>query len=152
MHGRDTVGVSRAPDDAFLGYASGADSLQIHAADVRRRGETRELFIRGAVTVYDGFAVFNEPLRVTIQNRTLEVQPNQAGVAERAEGSLRVLNANEFGVVRGGIVEFELALREDSAGGSAAVGAAAGTLMISIDVAKGHHVARHAIAPLAAAR
>jgi hypothetical protein len=141
IHARDTVGVSRQPADAFLGYPAAAQSLRIDVAEWRGTGE-RELRVEGVLTVFDGFAVFNEPLRIQAGSRAIELQPGRDGVAQAPGVSFRVKNANEFGVVRGGTMEFELVLRGGEWLGEKA---AADSLTLSVDVARGHHVASHAV-------
>ena len=124
-----------------------------------------DLIIEGAVTVFDGFATFNEPIRVQVGSRILELQPQKNGVATDPRGRLRVINADEYGVVRGGVMEFELVLsgadwmREvelaaanSSLSSLTMVPAPEATsqtrepiLTLSLDVGRGHHVAQRTI-------
>jgi hypothetical protein len=122
------------------------------------------LIIEGAVTVFDGFATFNEPIRVQVGSRTLELQAQKNGVATDPHGRLRIINADEYGIVRGGVMEFELVLNgadwmrelEPAAISSSSSPQAQGaretttaahepTLTLSLDVARGHHVAQRTI-------
>ena len=122
-----------------------------------------DLMIEGTVTVFDGFATFNEPIRVQVGSRRLDLQPQKNGIATDRHAQLRVTNVDEYGIVRGGLMKFELLLkgadwmrevegaaRPPIAGqgvsGSERTSDAAPVLILSLDVARGHHVARHAIA------
>ncbi len=114
VHPRDVVGVERTPAQSFLGYPPAAQSVRVDRAEAVLNLATtpvRAQFIfEGAVTVYEGFAVFNEPVRLQIGDRTAEFQPNAQGLAKDLRTQFRVKNANEFGVVNGGLLEFEIAL------------------------------------------
>lgn len=153
VHARGTVGVDRSPAQAFLGYPAGGQSLRIDRIIVRNgpanSPSARSLAIEGAVTVFDGFAVFNEPVRVTLGDKTLDFHPDKTGTAQAGAARFRVKNANEFGVVPGGLMEFELVL--DDAGGAVALAksplvmnksasASEANLQLAIDVARAHHV------------
>ena len=167
VHARDTVGAGRTPEDAFLGYHGAAQSLRLTRAEARLNTTAipaqADLIIEGVVTVFEGFATFNEPVRVEVGSRTLALQPQKNGVANDPRGRLRVKNADEYGVVRGGLLEFELvltgaewmreveklALDSGSGAGSAALAvepAGSGPMLkLSLDVARGHHVAQRRI-------
>jgi hypothetical protein len=114
VHPRDVVGADRSPAQAFLGYQPATTSLRIDRAEAVLNLATMparaQVIIEGAVTVYDGFAVFNNPIRFHFGNRSIEFQPNQQGIAKDARMQFRVKNVNEFGVIDGGLMEFELAL------------------------------------------
>ena len=114
VHPRDVVGVERTPVHAFLGYTAANQSLRIDRAEAVLNLATAparaQVILEGAVTVYEGFAVFNELIRVRLGGRTVEFQPNPQGLAKDQRTMLRVKNANEFGVVHGGLLEFEIAL------------------------------------------
>lgn len=114
VHPRDVVGVERSPAQSFLGYVPAAQSLRFDRAEAVLNLATTpvraQLILEGAVTVYEGFAIFNEPVRLQIGGRTAEFQPNAQGLAKDLRTQFRVKNANEFGVVSGGLLEFEIAL------------------------------------------
>jgi manganese oxidase len=129
VHPRDVIGVERTPAQAFLGYPGANQSLRIDRAEAVLNLATAparaQVVVEGAVTVYDGFAVFNEPIRLQLGERTAEFHPNAQGIAKDARTMLRVKNANEFGVVHGGLLEFEIALNgADWVGDAAKLGAA----------------------------
>lgn len=151
VHARDTVGVDRSPAQAFLGYPAGGQSLRIdHARRRTRPGEAPgEWTIDGAVTVFEGFAVFNEPVRIELAGRTFEFRPDKQGRAQDGEATFRVKNANDAGVVHGGLMEFEATLPEIVArtGGHAAERVAgknpgATGPSLAMEVARAHHRAR----------
>ncbi len=114
VHPRDVVGVDRTPAQSFLGHPAAAHSLRLDRAEAVLNLATAparaQLIIEGAVTVYEGFAVFNEPIRLQLGERTVEFQPNHQGIAKDLRTQFRVKNATEYGVVHGGLLEFELAL------------------------------------------
>lgn len=135
IHPRDAVGVDRSPEASFLGHPSRAQSLRLHRAAARPDG-TIEL--AGSVTVFGGFAVFNEPLIFRLGERTLAFQPNTAGRASLPGATLRVTNANEFGVINTGLLEFELTLQPSPETRAAL---SAGSLSLTAEIARGHHAA-----------
>ena len=114
VHPRDVVGIDRTPAQAYLGYPAASQSLRIDRAEAVLNLATSparaQVILEGAVTVYDGFAVFNEPIRLRLGDRTAEFLANQQGIYKDQRTMLRVKNANEFGVVHGGLLEFEIAL------------------------------------------
>jgi hypothetical protein len=92
-------------------------SLRIDRRGSRPRGERgeRELNIEGALTVFDGFAVFNEPLRIRSARGPSNCSRMRDGMAEVRGVSFRVKNAERIWVVcalpvRAGVMEFELTL------------------------------------------
>jgi hypothetical protein len=168
VHSREMVGVPRTPAETFLGYPAAAQSLRIDRAEtwlnVAVKPARAELVIEGAVTVFDGFATFNEPIRVQVGNRTLELLAQKNGVAKTPSARLRVKNADEYGIVRGGVMEFELVLngadwtREINAPADSprapassetlattAPRSAEPTLTLALEVARGRHVASRQI-------
>lgn len=166
VYARDAVGVDRSPAQAFLGYPRSADSMRILHAAVRTRktgtSTESEFVLDGVVTVFDGFAAFNESVRIQVGDRRIEFQPDKHAGAQTEQATFRVKNANEFGVVRGGLMEFELVLRGDgwlgraqTNGGTtkttpgddrASESRGGQRLTLSLDVARAHHVATATIA------
>jgi hypothetical protein len=157
VHPRDTVGVGRSPADAFLGYHGAAQSLRIERAEtalnVAVRPARADLIIEGLVTVFDGFAVYNEPFVVQVGGQKVLLQPQKNGIATNSQARLRVKNADEYGIVRGGVLEFELVLSgaewlRELASTAAAGGGEGGAqtndsslnLTLALDVGRGHHV------------
>lgn len=148
VHPRDAVGVPRVPESSFLGYGS-ARSLRLDRAEARLNPATKparaKVIVEGAVTVFDGFAVYNEPVRIRVGNRTVVVKAGQNTVATESGVLFRATNANDAGVIRGGVMEFELVLQgadwlheiEQSGGNNST----AQTLKLELDVARGKHAA-----------
>lgn len=129
VHGRDTVGVGRRPEQSFLGCGQ-ATSLRFESIG---RAGSRGCVTTGAVTVFDGFAIFNETVVVATNGRRFEFHPGPQGLATKDGATFRITNANEVGVVRGDVMTFELTLPE----------APAGTPFdVTMDVARGRHHAR----------
>lgn len=114
VHPRDVVGVESTPAQSFLGHPAAAQSLRLDRAEAVLNLATTpvraQLILEGAVTVYEGFAVFNEPVRLHLGERTAEFQPNAQGFVKDLRTQFRVKNTNEFGVISGGLLEFEIAL------------------------------------------
>jgi hypothetical protein len=152
VHARNTVGVDRAPAAAFLGYVGAANSLRLDRAEsvtnTAARPSRSEIVVEGAVTVFEGFAVHNESIRIGVGNRTVELHPQSNGEANDPLARFRVKNANEFGVVLGGVMEFELVLqgaewlREIEASSTSAP-----LLKLSLEVGRGKHVAQRGLVP-----
>lgn len=144
VYPRDAVGVPRTPEFSFLGYGA-AQSLRLDRAEARLNLATKpargEVIVEGAVTVFDGFAVYNEPVRIRVGNRTAVVKASQNNAAGESGVRLRATNANDAGVVRGGVLGFELVLqgadwiREIEQAGSDQ------SLRLELDIARGKHVA-----------
>lgn len=102
-----------AAGPAFFGLEREEQSLQLRRAEVSPgcgSGTNCELKLEGAVTVFEAFSVFVETVRVQLGATTVSFKPDRRGVASAAEGSFRAKNANDFGVVYGGLMEFEMTL------------------------------------------
>ncbi len=107
---RAAAGAERATG-AFLGWPTAAASLRLDRAEVEPDAHGgRELVLAGAATVFEGYSVFNQLVRVRLGEKSLEFHPDAHGTAVTPEGTFRVKNANEFGVVAGGLLEFSLVL------------------------------------------
>ena len=107
VYPRGTVGADRAPERAFLGLPSALQSMQLDRAEI---APDNALHLTGVATVFEGFSVFNQTIRIRLGETNLVFQPNQQGVATATGGNLRITNASEFGVVSGGLLRFEIAL------------------------------------------
>ena len=87
-------------------------------------------------------------MRVELEGKTFEFRPDKQGVARDGEGAFRVKNANDAGVVHGGLMEFEVTLPESRGADAAAPAAIAGDTRsgggptLAIEVARAHHRAR----------
>lgn len=150
VHPRDSVGVDRSPAQAFLGLPQASQSLRLDRAEavlVVAAVPTRaEIIIEGVATVFDGLAVYNEPVRIQLGGRIITFHPDRRGIAKEPRASFRAKNVNEFGVIRGGLLEFELVLSGadwlgESAGSPAAsLPGATRDLPLTIDIGTAHHM------------
>ncbi|HUR58539.1 MAG TPA: multicopper oxidase domain-containing protein [Opitutaceae bacterium] len=150
VHPRNAVGVDRSPAHAFLGLRQAEQSLRLDRAEaVLTLGISpvrAEIILAGVATVFDGFAAYNQAVHVQIGGRTLSFQPDRHGMAKEPRASFRIKNANEFGVVRGGLLEFELVLNGADWLGeitSAAAGAAPGAAQdvpLTLELGTARHV------------
>jgi len=86
--------------------------LQIKTADVSfdAAGNAR-IKIEGSVTVFQAFSVFNQPVTFQMLGRTISFKPDPRGQARTAGGEFQIKNASRYGVIYGGLMEFELTLQ-----------------------------------------
>lgn len=115
VHAKNTVGVDRSPALAFLGQPAALQSARLTRAEAVRRTTANAdgpfaLHFEGAATVFEGFAIFNQVFRLKLGGNTVELRPNAQGEATAPGVRFRVKNATEFGVVNGGLLEFEAVL------------------------------------------
>jgi manganese oxidase len=115
IHPKGAAGASRAPHDAFYGLPQAAQSLQIRRADAAldfspNAANPCQLKLTGSVTVFQAFSVFTQPIRAQVGEKSVVLKPDRRGVATADGASWRTLNASQFGVVYGGMMEFELTL------------------------------------------
>jgi len=98
----------------FFGLKPAERSLQIDLAQAMLSSTpaaaSGEVQLEGSVTVFDAFSVFVAPVQFQLGGKTVSFKPDRHGVAKNSDGSFRVRNANEFGVVFGGTMEFEVKL------------------------------------------
>lgn len=149
VYPRGTIGVERTPAHAFLGHPAAAQSLRIDRAEALLNlaavPARAEVVIEGVVTVFDAFSVFNQPVKIQLGERTLTFKPNQSGVAREPRAMFRVKNANEFGVINSGLMEFELELNgadwlaEIAPAVDPANPAAAREVPVGFDIGRVHH-------------
>ena len=134
---RGTVGADRSPALAFLGQAAALQSGRLTQDKLAGGG----LRLVGTVTVYEGFALFNQTLRIRLGGLSAEFHPNAAGEAAAAGAILRITNATEFGVINGGLLAFELTLTGPAwLAAVEKVGAGKQPLTLSLDAGRAHHV------------
>ena len=157
VYPRGTVGVERSAAQAFLGHPRAARSLRIDRAEallnLAAMPARAALVIEGAVTVFEAFSVFNQPIRIQLGERSLTFKPNQQGVAREPRAMFRVKNANEFGVINHGLMEFELELNgadwladlAPAAGDPAAAAASTREVPVRLDIGRVHHTATASI-------
>jgi hypothetical protein len=113
IHPLGAVAGKRAPTPGFLGMGQNLNSLQIRTAEESPASSNRpvELRLVGSVTVYEAFSVFAQPIRIQLGEKSATFTPNQQGLGDSKEVSFRVLGEHNYGVVYGGVMEFELVLR-----------------------------------------
>jgi len=114
VHARGESGGKRAPDPAFFGLRQSERSLTFTRAEaiVARTGDTSpfQLRLAGVVSVYDAFPVFGDTIRVQLGQKAVSFKSDPRGAVGTPEVSFRATNANAFGVVYGGRMEFEVTL------------------------------------------
>jgi hypothetical protein len=115
VHPKTAAGVSRARTDAFFGLPRAEQSLQIRRAEATldfsaNTAQPCELKLTGAVTVFQAFSVFTQPVQLQIGDASVSFKPDRKGMAASGQNSWAVKNAGQFGVVYGGTMEFETTL------------------------------------------
>jgi hypothetical protein len=111
VHAQGSTGVSRAPELAFYGLRQAEQSLQVKRAEAVLDSAPVEVRLEGSVTVSQAFSVFTQPVRIQLGETAVSFKPDRRGTAATAGGSFRVTNAGQYGVVYGGLMEFEVTLR-----------------------------------------
>lgn len=116
VHPKESSGASRAPEQCFFGLRSAQQTLQIKRAEAVldwKAGDAPscELHVEGALTVFDAFSVFTQTVRLQIGATSVSFKPDRRGTATAPGGSWRVKNVSQFGVVYGGMMEFEADLK-----------------------------------------
>jgi FtsP/CotA-like multicopper oxidase with cupredoxin domain len=119
MFARVIVHPKSAPKSGggFFGVGASQRSLQITRAEAKvfPAGDKFELKLEGAVTVFDAFSVFMTPVTFRIGEKNFTFTLGRKGEATNADGSFQVKNASEFGVIYGGVMEFEATLAGEEA-------------------------------------
>jgi len=117
VHAKGGAGVTPAAGPAFFGLAEAQQSLQIKRAEAildfsPDATQPCQIRLQGAVSVFQAFSVFTQPVRIQFGEKSVVFKPDRRGAANAADGSgmFRVSNANQFGVVYGGLMEFEVTL------------------------------------------
>lgn len=115
VHRQGSAGAGRSPEESFLGLPRAQQSVQIKRAEAALNAAPNapnpfELTLEGAVTVFQAFAVSKQPIQIQFGDKSIRFSPDRRGQATTPEGSWRVRNASEYGVVYGGLMEFEVVL------------------------------------------
>jgi FtsP/CotA-like multicopper oxidase with cupredoxin domain len=109
---RDAVGIPRDPATSFLGLRSALTSIRLEQAEsvlnVTVTPARADIVITGTATVPDTFDTNTTPIRVQFGTRTVELPPTAPGIVRAPRAMLRFVNADETGLVHGGLVQFEL--------------------------------------------
>ncbi|MBN8247061.1 MAG: multicopper oxidase domain-containing protein, partial [Verrucomicrobia bacterium] len=100
-----------AAGPAFFGDVGVMASLRITSAEIQGAGTDASATLRGGVTVFDGFSVFNQPVEIELAGVMVRFTPDRTGRFRSDSAEFTVLNASPFGVVYGGEMEFRLILR-----------------------------------------
>lgn len=110
----DPAAASRDPEQAFLGMPQSLATLRIKDAELtldKTNADATEVNIVGQVTAPDPCPLARNGFTVQIGTKTITLQPDTSGLCVASEGILLVKNASSYGVVKGGIVNFELTLK-----------------------------------------
>lgn len=113
VHPKGAAGANRAPESRFFGM--GQQSLTIRRAEASipagaQSAQAGQIKIQGSVTIFDAFSVFTQTVSLQLGSASIAFKPNRKGEATANGGRWQVRNANQFGVVYGGTLEFEAEL------------------------------------------
>lgn len=112
VYARDTVGVSRAPETAFLGLPAAIRSIRLDRAEAVLNlavTPTRaDLVINGVLSAPEKFTVADQTVRVRLGERETVFHLNGQGIGKEPRTMLRINNTDETGVAYGGRLDFEL--------------------------------------------
>ena len=102
-----------ATGEAFFGLRDAQQSLRVkNAAAVFDAAPAAlhpyELRVEGTVSVFEAFSVFTQAIQFQLGDKVAFFKPDRRGMASAADGSFRARNANQYGVVYGGLMEFEI--------------------------------------------
>lgn len=112
IHPASKPAASTAAGDRFLGLPAAQYSMRVKRASALIDPKPDalvpcEIRIAAAVSVFEAFSVFTQPVRVQVGSAAVSFRPNRDGGAIVDKSSLRILNGDPLGVVYGGIMEFE---------------------------------------------
>jgi len=116
VHPKTAAGAGRAPEQAFFGLAQAQQSLHINRAvavldSSPAAQQPCELRLEGTVTVYNAFSVFMQPFEIQLGQKVVSFKTDRKGVVTTADGTFRIKNASQYGVVYGGLLEFEATMQ-----------------------------------------
>ena len=97
--------------EAFFGMQEAVKSLRVQRVRVGKKADEAALQINGVVTVYQAFSVFTDPITVRLGNKEATFKLDRKGNASNEHGTFRAINSSNFGVVYGGLMEFEVNLK-----------------------------------------
>lgn len=104
VHDKGVNEASRDAEVAFLGLNQAAKSLVVKHAEFLPGDRLR---LAGTVTVFEAYSIFNQPVILNVAGKSFTFQPDAKGKAASEGARWQVRNANPFGVVQGGILEFD---------------------------------------------
>lgn len=108
VHPKGAEGVSRDSGVAFFGTPHAAQSLTLRRAEIT---QDNHLELAGSVTVFEAFSVFNQTITVELGGKSISFKPDRSGLATTPAGTLRIRNTNRYGIIFGGLLEFEITLK-----------------------------------------
>jgi manganese oxidase len=114
VHPRE-ASIGRAPEAAFFGLRQAEQSLQIDRAEATldftpNSPQPCEIRLHGTVTVSAAFSVFTAPIRLQLGDQAVTFKPATDGNATADRATYRAINSSRYGVVYGGLMEFEAKL------------------------------------------
>ena len=112
VYERGTVGVSRAPEAAFLGLPSATRSIRIDRAEavlnLVASPVRADLIVDGVMGAPENFNVRNAAVHVKFGEKEITFHLNEQGIGKEPRAMLRINNADESSVARGGRLDFQL--------------------------------------------
>jgi hypothetical protein len=97
----------RASQSAFFGVGAAIQELQVTRAIHHANGE---LILEGSAVVPEAFSVADIPVSINVARKTFSFHLDDRGAGTQSVSSFHVRNAGRFGLIRGGLVEFDAAL------------------------------------------
>ena len=116
VHPKNAEASNHASEPAFFGLRAAAQSLRIKHATAQLDFDPKSTTparwqIEGVVTVYEAFSAFIEAVSIQLGEKTVTFKPGKPGATtNHPDANFRIKNVNQFGVVYGGLLEFELTL------------------------------------------
>ncbi len=112
VYERGTVGVSRAPEAAFLGLSAAQRSLRIDRAEavlnLVASPVRADLIIDGVMGAPENFLALNQTVRVKLGEREITFHLNEQGIGKEPRAMLRINNTDETSTAHGGRFDFQL--------------------------------------------
>jgi hypothetical protein len=113
VHPKESPRADTSPEQRYFGLRQ--QSLLVRRAEAAvdpqpGAAQPCELRLQGTITVFDAFSVFTQPVQVRIGDTAVTFKPDRKGQASVADNRWQVKNASQFGVVYGGLMEFEMEL------------------------------------------
>jgi manganese oxidase len=137
-----------APGAAFFGLPQSRESVRIERAEATlpSAAGNATLKIEGTVTVPQAFSVFISPVAIKVGNKRFNFKMDRRGSATTAEGKFTARNSSQYGVVYGGLMQFEASLSAPELAGelrklSAGPDEAKMILPLTIQIGRAEHTA-----------
>ncbi len=151
IYERGAVGVSRAPEAAFLGMPATTRSIRIDRSEALLNlvvmPARADVIIEGVIAAPEPFSVLKNSVRVQFAGKETIFQLNEQGLGKERRAMLRISNTEETSLVRGGQLDFQLTLSGadwlDDLRPPGSVGLSASPLSapLTIDIGPAHHTA-----------